>query len=442
MGNTYAEQLFKRRYKTGEQVMNLSLVDTVFMDDLTRTVSPDGESFNSFVQISGGVGWSGTRAGARAVANQGGRRGNGSFQQIRNSQGCLKGEVTVDEREVKRGNSGDAAALRAMAAHVEGHLAMSGQTLEWMVTSASRGLSVCQATIAAGVCTITSNAEHINRVRADMIFVASATDGTSGALLGGGSQGFVVKVGRSGSSPTFTVSTTSGGAAATPAGWAGTMFLFMVGIYAPTNGGAGNDNGVDGAASGFVLDTLDSWCNATAPSATLFKNMDRTFDELLGGIRLLAAEVVNLNILQRIEKLAIVARARFGWKRGTKTVAYVHTTRFGEASQLLQRTDVRQAGYSVTEQGKGRQGYNYIVITTTAVEVRLQEGPSFDPDVCWMTNVDDWTLHSAHGLPAIMDDDGLKWVRDPNTDSYALQYTGYGSLRTENPKALARCPLN
>jgi hypothetical protein len=441
VGNTYSEQLFKRKY-SGSKPAELSTVDCVFLDAVSRSTSPDGESFNSFVQVSGGVGWSGTRSGARAVANQGGRRGNGSFQQIRNSQGCLKGEVTVDEREVKRGNSGDAAALRAMAAHVDGHLAMCGQNLEWMVTSSSRGMSVCQGTISSGVVTITSNAEHINRIRPDMILVASAADGTSGSLLGGGSQGFVIKCGRSGSAPTFTVAETSGGSAGTPAGWTGTMYFFMLGIYAPANGGAGNDNGVDGSTSGFVLDTLDSWCNATAPSATLFKNMDRTFDELLGGIRLLAAEVVNLNILQRIEKLALVARSRFGWKKGTKTVAYVHTSRFAEASQLLQRTDVRQAGYNVSESGKGKAGYNYIVITTTAIEVRLEEGPMFEPDVCWMTNVDDWTLHSAHGLPAIMDDDGLKWIRDPNTDSYALQYTGYGSLRTENPKALARCPLN
>lgn len=442
MGNTYAEQMFKRRYKSGEQVTNLSVVDTVILDEIPRSISPDGESFNSFVQVSGGVAWSATRSAVRAMANQGGRRGNGSFQQIRNAQGCLKGEVTIDEREVKRGNSGDAAALRAMAGHVEGHLSMAGQTLEWMVTAGSRGLAICAGTIAAGVVTITSNAEHINRLRPDIILVASAADGTSGALLGGASQGFVLKCGRSGSSPTFTVSPTSGGAAGTPAGWAGTMFFFILGVYAPGNGGAGNDNGVDGATSGFLLDTFDSWCNATAPSATLFKNMDRTFDELLGGVRLTAAEVVNLNILQRLEKLAIVARSRFGWKRGTKVNAYVHTVRFGEASQLLQRTDVRQAGYNVTESGKGKAGYNYIVITTTAVEIKLQESPMVDPDIAWMTDLSKWNLHSAHGLPAIMDDDGLKWVRDPNTDSYALQYTGYGSLRSEDPKGLARCPLN
>lgn len=443
MGNTYSEQLFKRKYSSATKVMNLSTVDTVFLDAVSKSTSPDGESFNSFVQISGGVGWSGTRAGARAVANQGGRRGNGSFQQIRNAQGCLKGEVTVDEREVKRGNNGDAAALRAMAAHVDGHLSQSGQMLEWLVTGKSSGMFVCQGTIASGVVTITSNAEHINRLRPDMILVASPNDGTTGSLLGGGSQGFVTRVGRSGSAPTFSVAASSGGSVGTPAGWTGTMYFFLLGIYAPSNGGAGVDAGVDGSTSGFVLDTLDSWCNVdTSGFATTFKNMDRRVDELLGGIRLLAAEVANLNIIQRIEKLALVARSRYGWKRGTKTCAYVHTSRFAEVSQLLQRTDVRQAGFNVSDSGKGKTGYNYVVITTTAIEVRLEEGPMFDPDVCWMTNVDDWNLHSAHGLPAIMDDDGLKWIRDPNTDSYALQYTGYGSLRTENPKALARCPLD
>lgn len=441
MGNTYSEQLLKRKYSTAEKVANLALMPTRFLSAVKRTVNPDGESFNSFIQISAGVGWSGTRSGARAVANQGGRRGNGSFQQIRNSQGCLKGEVVVTEREVKRGNSGDAAALRAMGAHVDGHLKQSGQMLEWIATCASAGLAVCSGTISSGVVTITSNAEHINRVRPDMILVASANDGTTGSLLGGNSQGFVTRVGRSGAAPTFTVSTVSGGSAGTPTGWTGTMSFFMLGMYAPANLGAGNDNGVDGDTSGFVLDTLASWNPSSAPSATLFKNMDRTVDEVLAGIRLTASEVAGLNILQRIEKLAIVAVSRYGWT-DAKKCAYVHTTRFNEASQLLQRTDVREAGYKVTDQGKTKYGYKYIELTCVGADIRLEEGPMFDPDICWMTDPEDWTLHSAAGIPSVMDDDGLKWVRDPNTDTYALQYTGYGSLRTENPASLARCPLN
>lgn len=441
MGNTYTEQLLKRKYSSTEKVTNLALMPTRFLSAVKRSVNPDGESFNSFIQISGGVGWAGTRSGARSIANQGGRRGNGSFQQIRNAQGCLKGEVVVAEREVKRGNSGDAAALRAMGAHVDGHLKQSGQMLEWMVTGTSAGMYVCTGTISSGVVTITSNPEHINRVRPDQILVASGTDGTSGSLLGGGSQGFVRKVGRSGSSPTFTVATASGGSAGTPTGWTGTIYLFQLDMYAPSNLGAGNDNGVDGDTSGFVLDTLASWCPASAPSATLFKNMDRTVDEVLGGIRLTASECTGLNILQRIEKLAVVARSRYGWT-DAKKVAYIHTTRFNEASQLLQRTDVREAGYRVTDQGKTKYGYKYIELTCVGADVRLEEGPMFDPDVCWMTDPEDWTLHSAAGIPAVMDDDGLRWVRDANNDTYALQYTGYGSLRTENPSSLARCPLN
>lgn len=442
MGNTYAEQLFKRKYDTAEKVANIAIMPTRFLSAVKRTTSPDGESFTSFIQISGGVGWSGTRAGARAIAGQGGGRGNGSFQQIKNAQGCLKGEVLVTERNVKRGNSGDAAALRAMAAAVDGHLAQSGQLFEWQVTGASAGLPICSGTISSGVVTITSNAEHISRLHQDQILIASATEGVSGSALGGGSQGFVVRVGRSGASPTFTVSTTSGGSAATPAGWTGTMFFFILGMYAPANLGAGNDNGVDGDTSGFLLDTLSSWCPAAAPGATAFKSMDRTVDEKLGGLRLTAGEVATLNILQRVELLAVTGVSRYGWTDQTKC-AYVHTKRFNEASQLLQRTDIREAGFNVTDQGKTKYGYKYIELTCTGgMSIRLEAGPMFDPDILWMTDPSDWTLHSAHGYPAVIDDDGLKWVRDPNTDSFVLQYSGYGSLRTTNPSQLARCPLN
>lgn len=441
MGQTLSEQLLKRKY-SGEKPTNIALMPTSMVGGFSRPVNPDGDSFTSFIQLGGGVGWSGTRAGARAIANQGGGRGNGAFQQIKNSQGCLKGETAVTERDVKRADSGDASAMRAMAAAVDGHLEQVGQMTEWMVTSASEGLFLCSGTISSGVITITSNAEHINRILGDMVIVASAANGTSGSLLGGGSQGFVTKVGRSGSSPTFTVSNVSGGAASTPAGWTGTMFFFIVGMYAPANGGAGIDAGVDGVTSGFVLDTLTSWCPAAAPGATLFKTMDRTVEERLGGVRLLAAEVASLNTLQRIEKLAVLGRSRFGWGNESKVCAYIHTTRFNECSQLLQRTDTRDAGYRVNESGKGRMGYKYIEISCVSGDFRIEEGPMLDPDICWMLDTSDWELHSAAGWPSVIDDDKLRWIRDPNTDTFVLQYSGYGSLRTRKPNRLARCPLN
>jgi len=197
---------------------------------------------------------------------------------------------------------------------------------------------------------------------------------------------------------------------------------------------------VDGDTSGFLLDTFTSWNPATAPSATLFKNMDRTVDERLSGIRLLAAEVVGLNILQRIEKLAVLARSRFFWD-GVTSCAYVHTSRYNEISQLMQRSDVREV-YQQKQKGETAYGYKYVELTCVTGTFMIKEGPMFDPDICWMTDTADWELHSAAGFPAVIDDDGLKWIRDPNTDTYVLQYSGYGSLRTRNPSKLARCPLN
>lgn len=438
MAQDLVSQLLKRKYSTSDKVEDASRMSTRFIRDLPKLTDPGGESFNSFLTISGGVGWSGTRAGAQAVSGQGGQRGNGQWQQIRNSYGKIAGEVQFDEFAVKQANSASASALRAIGAYVDGHLRIFGQMSEWQMLG-HRGMFVCSGTISSGVITITSSPEHISRIRGDMVLVASADNGTTGSLLGSGSQGFVRNVGRSGASPTFTVAATSGGAAATPSGWTGTMFFFAVGTHFASNGGAGVDGGVN---QGFMIDTLDSWVPETAPGATLFKNMDRTVDEVLGGVRLTAAQVAGKNILQIGELLAVVGRSRYGWDDEANINAYVHTTQFNKASQLLQRTDVRQAGYSGSTD-KSKYGYRVIEMCSTGANVRFIDTPMMDPGYMWMTNPKVWLLHSSAGWPNVMDDDGLRFIRKyaAGEDAYALQYTGYGSLRTTDPSKTARAPL-
>lgn len=441
MGNTLSEQLLKRKYDNSSKVENAGLVATAFLKKVSRITNPSGDSYTTFLTISGGVGWAGSRAGAQAIAGQGGTRGNGAWQSIKNSRGQLKGEVTVEEQEIKRANSGDASALRALAAHSDTHLAHWGQFTEAMVFG-HRGLYLSTGTISSGVVTLAgadSSPEHITRFKKDMLIVASAANGTSGTLLGAGSIGYLIGIARSGASPTFTVSTTSGGAAGTPAGWTGTMYFFVYETWYGTGGvGGGQDNGVD---RGFAIDTLDSWVPSAAPSATLFKTMDRTVDDLLGGIRLSAGEVANLNIAQRIEALAVLGRSRYGWN-DAKKIAYVHTITFNKLSQLLQRADVRQAGYGMKDAGKGEYGYKYIEMTSIGADVRVEECPVADPFTVWMLDPDDWELHSDAGFPSVMDEDGLRWVRDRSNDTFALQYTSYHSLYTKNPARTARCPAN
>ena len=445
MANTYPEQMLKRKYDNRTKVENLALVDTGFLHKVPRTVGPDGESFTSFIQISGGVGWAGTRQGARAIAGQGGRRGNGSFQQIKNSAGALKGECEVRERDVARGDAGDAAALRAIAATVDGHLAQFGQMVEWMAMGDNVSMRVCTGTIVAGVITITSHVEHVTRLRQDMLLVASLTAGTSGSLVGGGSIGYVQRVQRLGAAPTISVSPTSGGAIATPAGWteATTLHIFMYETYAPANGGAGIDAGVDGDTSGFVFDTIESWNPAAGVTATPFKTMIRTTEDLLGGLFLSDPEVANLNILQRLAKLAVLGRSRAGWKQGRAVHAYVHTTQFHAATTLLQREDVRQAGYRMGNAGKAETGYDWVEIICIGAKIVLEECPMYDPTICRMTNPEDWNIHSSHGFPQVVSDiDGLKWIRDKDNDTYVLQYSAYPSIRTRNPAMTAQCPLD
>jgi hypothetical protein len=434
----FTGQMLKRKYSTSEKVENASVVHTRFLKDVKRLTDPGGESFNSFLIISGGVGWSGTRAGAQAVADQGGSRGNGAFQQIRNSYGKIAGEVTIREFAIKQAESGSASALRAISSHVDNHLDQWGQTAEWMLTG-HRGLFVCKGTIdGSGVVTLTSSPEHITRIRPDMILVASASNGTTGSLLGSGSLGYVRSVARSGAAPTFSVSTTSGGNAATPSGWTGDIYYFLVDTWFGGTGGGGTDGGVN---EGFLIDTLDSWVPETAPDSTPFKTMNRAFDEVLSGVRLGSTEVQSLNIAQRLELLAVTGRSRFGWNDDGSFKCYLHTTQFNKLNQLLQRQDMRQAGFSGKLE-KASWGYNVIQMTSIGANVEVVDMPLMDPNNAWMTDPKSWLLHSSAGWPSVMDDDGLRLVRKQSLDAYSLQYTGYGSFRTEDPSKTGRVPLD
>jgi hypothetical protein len=437
MGSTWVEQSLKRRYPSNQKIVNQSFIKTRFMRKVPRTITAGGDSWNSFLMISGGVGWSGSRLGAQAIADQGGGRGNGAFQQVRNSYGKIAGEVTINDFDIDQGDNESASAFRAMFTQTDGHLAMLGQQSEWMVLG-DPGMWVCKGTIASdGTVTITSNAEHITRIRKDMLLVASATDGTGGSLLGGGSIGYVQKVARSGSITTFVVSTTSGGSGGVPAGWTGTMYFFIYEMWKGSNGGAGVDAGVN---QGFVIDTISSWVPAAAPSATPFKNMVRTDDELLGGVRATATEVATLNSAQRIEYICIQGRSRFGWDNESDMEAMVHTSRFNEINQLLQRTDMRQMGFAGT-MSKTSYGYNVITMTSIGCNVTIVDNPMQDPDFAWVISAKNWELASSAGWPNVVNKDGLRFIRKYNVDGLSLQYTGYGSLRTTDPSKTARVPF-
>jgi hypothetical protein len=171
--------------------------------------------------------------------------------------------------------------------------------------------------------------------------------------------------------------------------------------------------------------------------------MVRSTEELLAGVVLSPTEVANLNILERIELLAVTGRSRAGWKKDSTIVAYVHTTRFNEAAQLLRTEDMRNRGFHMKDSGKAETGYKYIEITCIGADVRLEECPLYDTRICRMLNAEDWEIHSSHGFPQVVSDiDGLRWIRDKDNDTYVLQYSAYPSIRTRNPAMSAQCPLD
>lgn len=438
MGQT--TELLKRRYSSAGKVENAGLIDTAFIKSVSRTSSPMGESFNSFITVSGGTGWGPNRSSVTTISSMGAagaRRGNGSFQQIRNSKGRVSGEVRFSEAMVKATDSGDAAAARIILISSQEHLAHFGPMAEHWISHESEFPWLFRGTLSAsGLITLTSSPEHIARLREDMVLVQATTEG--GAINGAGAP--IVALDRFSAIPTITVgASTSNFTPTNPASWVTTadVFYYALGM---SNGATpmGKDSGTNHT---FAIDSLSSWCPATSAGlAGVFKGMNRTTDNILGGVRITAAEAATMNLLQRAEALAVRGKTRAGWGNGPKKL-FVHTTRFNQMQHLLQQTDSRERGFRASE-GKAEIGYNYIDIVSTGARVHVVECPAWCPNTMWMMEPGDWNLHSDAGWPSVIDDDGLRLIRDRDNDEYVMQYSGYGSLRTAAPHRLGRCPAN
>jgi hypothetical protein len=104
---------------------------------------------------------------------------------------------------------------------------------------------------------------------------------------------------------------------------------------------------------------------------------------------------------------------------------------------------MRKVGFNETGSGKGKTGYKYVEITCIGGDIRLMECPMYEVNICRMLDPKDWEIQSAGGFPQVVSDiDGLRWIRDPDTDSYVLQYSAFVSIRPTKLQTTAQCPLN
>lgn len=266
--------------------------------------------------------------------------------------------------------------------------------------SGTGSIGQISGSVSTGVITLV-NSQDVVQFEINMVLQANATDGgaTPRAALG-----YVVAVNRS--SGTVTVSTSLGGAAASPSGWTANDYLLVQG-----------DLNLKAAG-------LSAWLPFTAPSSgDLFYGVDRSTDTWrLGGGRYDGSA-------QSIEEALIDGSSILAREGGKPKVCIMNFASWGALEKSLGAKCVyidHQAPADIAFRGIRIHGAN------TTIDVFPDR--NCQANFGYLLQVDTWALEGLGDVPQILRyGDGLEMLRVYNSDSGECRVGAYYNLRTNAP---------
>lgn len=427
MSLEFNNYLYKRYFRPKGKIMAMNELDNPGFAMITKKTNSGGEDFSTPANISGGRGWAKTRIQAQGISDT--AAGNGSFGRWENKQGEYAGNLRYAKREIQRSESSDtefAAFERSQRARTDGFLSSFGGIMSRIVWGPPGGYLFQGASLSSGVITLNSNdSERVAHVEVGDQLQNSDNDGSSDAhtLNGSGSIGYVIAVGRTGSTPTVTVSPSDGGSAGNPAGWSGTGYFYRVGEFK-----GARDSGVD---AGHVMDSYQSWVPAAEDTSlvTAFKNVLRGKDGRLSGARRTANDVSQETMEEALEGLNTFGRSRYGWKG--KRCFLVHDTRFQQLSRGLESRRFRGSMSEHTVNGDKAYAafsYNKISLHTQSGSVEVIPDPHIPQNEAYCLRPQDWEFRAIGGFPGRVDQDGINVLRKATSDDFEIRMDANGSF--------------
>jgi hypothetical protein len=317
--------------------------------------------------------------------------------------GDYVGSVQIDDKVMSLSASDIGAYLDARKTEIDGlYNTISCVFSSYLLGTAGHALG--SFTISTGVCTMVTPDDIVN-IQVGMQIQASANSGDSGSdtLLGSGSIGYVIAVNQN--AYTFTVSTTDGGSAGTPASWTGTMYAFRR-----------SDFGGSGAT--FVCYGFGDWVPASDPSATAFCGVDRTKSIIpLSGVRIPAAELAGLSTEQRIKRLGTRMMNR-GF--GAPDVFWLNPEKWQDVADGLESRGIRDAI------GKeGIFGYQTIKVATGGKIVDIMADRFVPYGAIYAMKKDAYSLNTPDEFPRVFNRDGFQMLRKGDTNAYEFRLVAY-----------------
>jgi hypothetical protein len=171
------------------------------------------------------------------------------------------------------------------------------------------------------------------------------------------------------------------------------------------------------------LKGLEAWIPASAPGATAFFGVDRSVDTVrLGGNR---ADYSGRNIEEAlIDAMELVSR-----EGGSPDCIVVHTSDFAN----LQKAMAGKVVYGARDSYDTKVGYRSIELMGPTGKVDVVADPDAVPNVCWVLQLDTWTLYSMGETPKYLDNDGNAILRTTTSDAVELQLVSRLNLACSAP---------
>lgn len=306
------------------------------------------------------------------------------------------GVIKIDGESVDLATSGDTSVLiYNLQAEIDGVISSMGDNLAKMAYRSSSG---SRGTVGSGTASpITlANPEDVYFFEQGDVLSANDSDDTTTPRSG---TGVITVVDEDAGTITYTGTITSIAAG---------DFLFVAG-----------DEGL--AWSG-----LGDWVPSSAPTSTLYYNVDRSGSpNRLGGIR-------------------------FDGR------TYGHEEFFIRFAARLARTAVKPDYYMVNpkdfanfqaaasgqrEIASGLSSYNYGFEAISAYNVKIVQDADCPVGQCWAVDLTAFWLSSLGEAPRIINQDGLKLLRAATSDAYELRAVSRGNFISDAPGLLARGQL-
>lgn len=279
--------------------------------------------------------------------------------------------------------------------------------------SGSRGV---YSNISTGVITL-SDPNQIVNFEVGMSLVSYSVSGATYTQSTGGAIGYVIAVNRS--AGTLTVSTTQGGAAATPSNWS-TSFPYL-GVEGDVAFGT-----ISATTGFFKISGLGAWVPTTAPGAgDSYWGVNRSADVTrLAGVRFNGQN-------ESIEEALIDGAALVAREGGQPDMAFVPFSSYAALEKSLgakvQYVDVKHEEADIAFAG--------IRIHAPYGPITVIPDRSCPAATAYLLQMDTWKLRSLGKMPHVLTYglEGLEGIRVGSADALEVRIGGYGNLVCRAP---------